>query len=186
MDEPTPRTGPGPAEATASVSRAPVVVLIVGLALAVGLVIFGAELAGRPAQPPHIPQPGTVDVPRDVNVIMRDYVFNPTPLYLVAGETVRFNIINGGLVEHEFVLGDATVQAAWRDADAAATAPAPFATPVPASVPPSVGGVRVVLPSGASTSVLYSVPDHDGLELFCHLPGHVEQGMVGQVIVLSR
>ena len=167
-------------------SRGPVVVLIVGLALAVGLVVLGAELASRPASPPQIAQPGTVDAPRDVNVIMRDYVFNPTPVYLVAGETVRFNIINGGLVEHEFVLGDHQVQAAWRDADAAATAPAPFATPAPASVPPSVGGVRVVLPSGASTSVIYSVPADDGLELFCHLPGHAEQGMVGEVILLNR
>jgi len=163
-----------------------VVVLVVGLALAVGLVVLGAELAGRPAQPQQIAQPGTVDSPRDVNVIMRDYVFNPTPLYLVAGETVRFNIINGGLVEHEFVLGDAAVQAAWRDADGAATPPAPFATAAPASVPPSVGGLRVVLPSGASTSVLYNVPADDGLALLCHLPGHVEQGMVAEVIVLSR
>ena len=117
---------------------------------------------------------------------MRDYVFNPTPLYLVRGETVRFNIVNGGLIEHDFVLGDTSVQAAWRDANARATPPAPFATAVPASVPPGVGGVRVLLPSGASTSVLYRVPVVGSLELICQLPGHAAQGMVGEVIVPSR
>ena len=169
-----------------AVSRAPVVVLIVGLGLAVALVLLGAELAASPAPPPQISQPGTPESPREVNVIMRDYQFNPRPLYLVAGETVRLNIINGGLVEHELVLGDSSVQDAWRRADALASPPAPFATSAPASVAPGTGGERVLLPSGASTSVVYRVPVDGRLQLFCHLPGHTEQGMVGEVIVVSR
>jgi uncharacterized cupredoxin-like copper-binding protein len=126
-------------------------------------------------------QPGTADAPRDVAVIMRDYLFDPTPLRLVRGETVRFVLFNGGLEPHEFVLGDGSVQRAWASAHAAAAPPGPFATAPPASVPPGIDGVRVLLGSGAQTTLVWDVPDGGDLALMCHLPGHVEQGMVGRV-----
>jgi uncharacterized cupredoxin-like copper-binding protein len=160
-----------------------VFVLLGGLGLALALVLLGARMAATPAAAPDLSQPGTADQPREVNVILRDYVFNPTPLYLAPGEVVEFNLINAGLVAHEFVLGDDAVQAAWAAAHAAVTAPAPFATPPPASVPPDRAGVRVLLTTGASTSVIYAVPSAGRLELVCHLPGHVEQGMVGDVVL---
>jgi uncharacterized cupredoxin-like copper-binding protein len=99
----------------------------------------------------------------------------------VRGETVSVTILNGGLVEHELTLGDDGVQAAWSRADAAATPPAPFATPPPASVPPGIGGLRVVLGSGQQATVTYTVPQTGALALVCHLPGHVERGMTGSV-----
>lgn len=152
----------------------------------ISLVLLGAALAGAPAPTPApAQQPGTDASPREVNVIMRDYHFDPTPLYLYPGETVRLNVINGGMVEHELVLGDAAVQAAWTAADAAATPPGPFATAPPASVDPNVGGLRIFLGSGGSTSVIYHVPGIGTLELMCHLPGHLERGMSADV-ELSR
>lgn len=114
---------------------------------------------------------------------MRDYAFNPTPLHLLPGEVVQLNVINGGLVEHELVLGSADVQRAWAAAHAAATPPAAFATPPPAEVPPDTGGLRVLLASGQSAAVSYTVPRGAGLQLACHLPGHVERGMVGEVVL---
>jgi uncharacterized cupredoxin-like copper-binding protein len=159
-----------------------VVALIVFASLATGLVLLGASLAGAPAPTPAPAQtPGTAAAPRAVNVIMRDYRFDPTPLYLYAGETVELRVLNGGLVDHELVLGDASVQQAWATADADATPPAPFATAPAASVAPDVGGLRIVLPSGGSHTSLYEVPADATLQMICHLPGHVEQGMVGQV-----
>ncbi len=163
------------------VSRAPVLVLVLGLGLATALVVLGASLAGAPAPTPDVTRPGTADTPRPVNVIMRDYRFDPTPIYLVPGETVQLNVVNGGLVEHELVLGDAALQQAWFRANAAATPPGPFATAPPASVAPGLGGVRLLLSSGAATTVDYVVPVTGTLELICHLSGHAERGMVGQV-----
>lgn len=161
--------------------------LVLGLGLALGLVLLGAALAGAPAPVPQITEPGTADSPRVVNVILRDYRFDPTPLYLVPGETVRLNVVNGGMVEHELVLGDASVQNAWSTANSLATPPGPFATSPPASVPAETGGLRILLASGAPvTSVDYMVPAVGGLQLVCHLPGHVEQGMVGAVVLVSR
>lgn len=164
----------------------PVLVLVVGLGTALGLVLLGAALAGAPAPPPKIAQPGTTDSPRVVNVILRDYRFDPTPLYLVPGETVRLNVVNGGMVEHELVLGGTSVQDAWSLADAVATPPGPFATAPPASVPAGVSGLRIVLASGGSLSVDYVVPTSGTLQLICHLAGHVERGMTGEVALVSR
>lgn len=181
MTEPTQEAIP-----QARVSRLPVFVVVIGLGAALGLVLLGAAVAGAPPPPPSIAQPGTVDSPRVVNVIMRDYRFDPTPLYLVPGETVRLNVVNGGMVEHELVVGDGSVQDAWSVADATATPPAPFASAPPASVPPYVGGLRLLLGSGGSTSIDYLVPSSGGLQLVCHLPGHVERGMTGEVVLVSR
>lgn len=159
--------------------------LVVGLGLALGLVLLGAALAAAPAPAPRIQEPGTGADPRPVNVILRDYRFDPTPLYLVRGETVRLNVINGGMVEHELALGDEAFQRAWAAANAAATPPAAFATAPPASVGPGVGGLRVVLGSGGQTVVDYVVPESGGLQLICHLPGHEERGMVGQIATVT-
>ena len=116
---------------------------------------------------------------------MRDYLFEPDPIVLHRGETVRFNVINAGLLAHEFVLGDAAVQAAWAKAEAAATPPGFTATPPPVSLPPDVGGLRIFLDSGASASAVYEVPNDRTLELACQIPGHIEQGMVGSITLVD-
>jgi uncharacterized cupredoxin-like copper-binding protein len=151
------------------------------LVVAVVLVLVGAERSAAPAPSVGIARAGTPDQPRDVVVIMRDYLFDPTPLVLVPGETIRLTAFDAGLQPHELVLGDAEVQEAWAAAHAAATPPAAFATPPPASVPPGTGGLRVWLGSGDRTAVDWAVPASGELLLMCHLPGHVEQGMVGRV-----
>ena len=53
--------------------------------------------------------------------------------------------------------------------------------PPPASVPPGTGGLRVFLRSGEQASVDYDVPSDEQLSLLCHIPGHIEKGMVGRV-----
>jgi len=156
-----------------------VVVIVFGV-IATVLIFIGAT---RSTAPPdvQIDTAGTTQAPRPVTVIMRDYRFEPTPVVLVPGETVRFTIFNAGLEVHDFVIGDAEVQQAWSEADAAATPPNLLATAPPASVPPGTGGLRVFLSSGQQASVDYTVPSDEQLALLCHIPGHIEKGMVGRV-----
>lgn len=163
------------------VSRAPVLVMLIFGVIATALVLIGMQRPNEPAPEVEITRAGTVDAPRDVTVIMRDYRFDPTPIVLVPGETVRFTILNGGLVEHDLVIGDDEVQRAWSVADAAATPPDLLATAPPASVPPDTGGLRVLLGSGQQAVVEYRVPRDERLSLLCHIPGHIERGMVGEV-----
>ncbi len=165
----------------APISRAPVIVVIVFGIIAVSLVFIGMQRSGEKPPDVEITQAGTADEPRDVVVIMRDYRFDPTPVVLVPGETVRFTVFNAGLEVHDFVIGDADVQKTWHEADAAATPPHMLATAPPATVAPGTGGLRVLLHSGEQASVDYLVPSDEHLAILCHIPGHIEKGMVGAV-----
>jgi uncharacterized cupredoxin-like copper-binding protein len=157
-----------------------VVTLAFGV-ITTSLVLLGMQRPGEPPPEVSIEEPGTVEAPRELTVLMRDYRFDPTPVVLAPGEIVRFTVINAGLETHDLVIGDAAVQAAWHAAEAAATPPGLLATAPPASVPPSTGGLRVVLGSGQQTVVDYAVPLAQDLALLCHIPGHIERGMVGAV-----
>ncbi|MFV2064001.1 MAG: hypothetical protein ACC726_10885 [Chloroflexota bacterium] len=163
------------------VSRAPVVVLIVFGVVATVLVFVGIQRSGEPPPEVEITRAGTAEEPRDVTVILRDFRFDPTPIVLVPGETVRFTILNGGTLEHDFVIGDDAVQRAWAVAAAAAKPPSLLERAPPASVPPDTGGLRVLLGSGDQAIVEYQVPGDQRLALLCQLPGHIEKGMVGAV-----
>ena len=155
--------------------------VVVFAVVAVTLVFIGMQRPGEAPPDVVITEAGTADAPRAVTVIMRDYRFDPTPIVLVPGETVRFTIFNAGLEVHDFVIGDADVQRTWHEADAAATPPNMLATPPPASVPPGTGGLRVFLRSGEQASADYHVPGDEELQLLCHIPGHIEKGMIGRV-----
>jgi len=177
----TPPPASPPTPPLRRISRAPVVVVALFFTVAVTLVVLGAQLSLSPPPDITIDEPGTAGAPRPMNVIMRDYRFDPNPVILIPGETVRITLFNAGMVPHEMSLGDAAVQLAWAEADAAATPPVPFATAPPASVPPDTGGSRVLLASGQQRIVEYVVPADGEVLLLCNLPGHVERGMVGNV-----
>ena len=116
-------------------------------------------------------------MPRDVNLIARDYVFVPPTLDLVPGETVVLHVINGGLTVHEAIIGDATVQDAWEAAEAAAADPPPGPTPA-VSVPPELAGLRIVVESGQRVDIAWTVPlTSETLVVGCHIPGHWDGGM---------
>jgi hypothetical protein len=114
----------------------------------------GCRLVEGPVSPPPIGSPGTSARPREVNIIARDYVFEPAELQLVPGETVLLHVVNAGLDVHEAVLGGPDVQAAWEAAEASTGGAPPGPTPV-VSVPPGLAGLRVVVGSGQRADVIY-------------------------------
>ena len=138
---------------------------------------------GPPGQAGATPRivPGTLVAPREVNLIARDYAFAPDPVDLVPGETVLLHVINGGLLVHEAVLGDATVQDAWEAAEAEAAGAPPGPTPV-VTVPADVAGLRIVVASGERVDVTWTVPADAAAAatpwlVACHIPGHLAKGM---------
>jgi uncharacterized cupredoxin-like copper-binding protein len=157
-----------------------------------GGIVAGCAAGVAEATPPIIP--GSSDAPREVNLITRDYSFVPNVLDLVPGETVLLHVINGGLVVHEAVIGDMTVQDAWEVAEAATVGAPPGPTPV-VTVPAGVAGLRVVVQSGERVDVTWTVPQAvpatagDGAGssgtagsvptwlVGCHIPGHWAKGM---------
>ena len=147
-------------------------------ALAAGLFVAGCEAGPPPPTPPIVP--GSSASPREVNIVMKDWVFLPDPVDLVPGETVVLHVVNGGLVVHEAVIGDPAVQDAWEAAEALAADPPPGPTPV-VTVPPRVAGIRVVVASGQRVDVTLTIPPDTAavraLVIGCHIPGHWAQGM---------
>ena len=144
---------------------------LLGIA-AVAVFLGGCEAGSPPVTPPIVP--GASGSPREVNLIAKDYSFLPDTLDLVPGETVVLHVINGGLEVHEAVIGDATVQEAWEVAEAATVGSPPGPTPV-VSVPPGVGGLRIVVRSGERVDLVWTVPDvpaDAAWQVGCHIPGH--------------
>lgn len=146
-------------------------------------VVLGCGSGSTPATPPIVA--GSVDQPREVNLIARDYAFIPDALELVPGETIVLHVVNAGLVTHEAVIGDASVQDAWEVAEAATAGAPPGPTPV-VRVPPAAAGVRVVVRSGERVDVTLTVPaegsgdgtaNGSGWLVGCHIPGHLAKGM---------
>ena len=158
-------------------------VLLLGLAAVLGA---GCESADPVVTPK--PEPGTADRPRAVNVVMRDYLYVPDPVDLVPGETIRLQVVNGGLDWHEIVVGDQAVQDAWEIAEAATVDAPPGPTPA-VSVPPGTGGLRLVVASGGRADVVWTVPEDPAevarLIVGCHIPGHYARGMRAAVRVVT-
>jgi uncharacterized cupredoxin-like copper-binding protein len=151
--------------------------------VAAALVAAGCD-ADAPATPPIVP--GSSAAPREVNVVLKDWIFLPDPVDAVPGETVLLHVVNGGLEIHELVIGDQAVQDAWEAAEAATVGAPPGPTPA-VSVAPAVAGIRVVVPSGQRVDVTWVVPASPaqvrGLLLGCHIPDHWAKGMRGTLRV---
>ncbi len=136
-------------------------------------------MSAIPATPPITP--GVGEAPRQVNVILKDYLFAPAIVDLVPGETIRLNVVNGGLDTHELVIGTQAVQDAWAAAERPAANPPPGATPL-VTVPAGLEGIRIVVGSGETRSITWTVPaDAGSLLLGCHISDHFERGMAGLV-----
>ena len=147
------------------------------LFVAATLLAAACEAGPPPATPPIIP--GSSGAPREVNLIARDYSFQPPTLDLAPGETVVLHVINGGLVTHEAIIGDDRVQDAWEAAEAPHGDPPPGPTPV-VSVPPNVAGVRIVVRSGERVDLQWTVPADAAASAWivgCHIAGHWDKGM---------
>ena len=147
-------------------------------AFALAVVLGACQAGATPATPPVVP--GSSSAPREVNIVMKDWIFLPDPVDVVPGETVLLHLVNGGLEIHELVIGDQHVQDAWEAAELATINAPPGPTPA-VSAPPDVSGLRVVVASGQRVDVTWHVPaaaaEIGGLLLGCHIPSHWAKGM---------
>ena len=153
---------------------------VAAASVVLAVVLAGCD-TGTPAGTPPI-TPGTAAVPREVNIIARDYAYAPSVLALVPGETVVLHVVNGGLTVHEAILGGMESQLAWEGAEAPFADTPPGGTPI-VPVPPGFDGVRVVVGSGERVDVTWTVPSDvaaiaSGWFVGCHIPGHWDKGMV--------
>lgn len=109
---------------------------------------------------------------RTVVVTMHHSRFQPATVRVEAGQRVRFVLRNTDPIDHEFILGDAVVQARHEQGRQR-------------QHHGEVPGERSV-PAGQEAATTYAFParlDGQVLEFACHLPGHYAYGMRGTVRV---
>jgi P-type Cu+ transporter len=100
--------------------------------------------------------------------------FVPDTINVRVGETVDFRLTNTGTNEHEFVLGDASVQQEHEEAMARSTRMTGMDSSSSIDVPP-----------GKTVSLVYTFTKPGTLIIGCHYPGHYNAGMQGTVTVAA-
>ncbi|MBX3646350.1 MAG: cupredoxin domain-containing protein [Rhodocyclaceae bacterium] len=103
-------------------------------------------------------------VTRTINVIMNDTMrFIPNVIKVKVGETVRFSLKNNGQVAHNMVLGSIDVLRAN------------------AGKQPQAG--MTILSSGQTGGMVWQFDQPGTVDFACLIPGHLQAGMVGKIIV---
>jgi uncharacterized cupredoxin-like copper-binding protein len=110
--------------------------------------------------------PGDVTVQVDIE----HSLFRPEGLQVVEGTRVRFVVVNGDPIHHELIVGPPDVHARH----AAGTE----------AEHPSIPGEVSVDPNGTAVTT-FRFDEAGTFEYACHLPGHYEHGMHGEIEVVD-
>lgn len=139
----------------------------IALAAGVTLVLVGAGHAVESASATggEILGPGVVTVEMD----LRHSRFEPAGLRVRAGTVVRFEVDNLDPIHHELIVGPSEVHATH------AEGAHHLHPPIPGEL--SLGPLE-------DGMTFYEFDEPGTVAMACHLPGHVEHGMVGSVEVL--
>ncbi len=126
-----------------------------------------------------IGMPGDPDkVDRTIDVTMKEtddgqMLFEPASFEIAQGETIRFNVMNQGEIEHEFVIDTMEGNAEHKEMMAAMD--------MEHDDPNSVR-----LDEGAAGEVVWTFANEGTFEFACLIPGHYESGMHGPITVAEK
>jgi uncharacterized cupredoxin-like copper-binding protein len=105
-----------------------------------------------------------------IDITMTDFQFQPNTFTVPAGQEISLNATNSGGVVHSFVI--------MKQGQSAGTE-------YNAEDQPNVYWEVEVQPGG-SAETSFTAPDAPGeYEFICHIPGHVQAGMVGKLKVVA-
>lgn len=119
---------------------------------------------GKPGNP--------AKVQRTIKVTTLDAMrFDPASITVKAGETIRFLVTNTGKIDHEFALGDAESQHEHAE----------MMKKMPGMKHDEANAVTVA--PGQTKEIIWQFAKPGKVEVACHLPGHYEAGMKGDIVV---
>jgi uncharacterized cupredoxin-like copper-binding protein len=106
-----------------------------------------------------------------INFTMTDFAFSPGEFTIPAGEEITLHINHNGTVEHNFIVmkygTDAGEMFDEEDQDNVSW--------------------EMDLQPGDSKTVVFTAPDQPGTyQILCGMPGHLQSGMVGKLIVTEK
>ena len=105
---------------------------------------------------------------KKVNFTITDFSFAPNEFTVTAGEEINLNITHNGTVEHNFIVMKYNTEAG--------------------EMFDATDRVNVFwemdLQPGDSKTVVFTAPEQPGTyQIVCGMPGHMQSGMVGKLIV---
>ena len=106
-----------------------------------------------------------------LNFTMADFAFSPNEYTVRAGEEITLNITHAGTMEHDFIVMKYGTDAGdmFDEADQ-----------------PNVYW-QMELQPGDSKTIVFSAPEQPGTyQVICGMPGHLQSGMVGKLIVIDQ
>ena len=105
-----------------------------------------------------------------IDVTMTDFQFQPNTFTVPAGQEITLNASNSGGVVHSFVIMNKGKSAGTEFTD---------------EDRPNVYWQTEIQPGG-STDTTFTAPSQPGdYEIVCHVPGHLQAGMVGKLTVVA-
>ncbi len=118
-------------------------------------------------------QPGNAEqVQRTIAIMALDTMkYEPSMLAVKAGETIQFVVTNAGKLTHEFVIGDPQEQRAHAE----------MMKKTPGMVHEDPNALS--LEPGETKTLIWQFGPSGRVEVACHVPGHYEAGMIGQIKV---
>jgi uncharacterized cupredoxin-like copper-binding protein len=152
-------------DAVRALSRIAIAALAGGVVAAGG---YGVDaLANAKGDDDAVLGPGlvTVEVPIEHSIFLAD------DLRVYEGTMVRFVVVNRDPINHELVIGDEAVHRRHENGTERAHPPVPGEV----SVGPNETGLTT-----------YTFDEPGTVEFMCHLPRHVEFGMVGDIEVVRQ
>jgi uncharacterized cupredoxin-like copper-binding protein len=108
------------------------------------------------------------DASTTISLNMQDFQFEPSRITVPGGKEITLHLSNTGAMEHNLTL-------------MVKPAEAPFDGPDTANI-----YFQKSLKSGESATVTFTAPAAPGeYQLVCSVPGHIEAGMVGTMVVVQ-
>jgi uncharacterized cupredoxin-like copper-binding protein len=101
-----------------------------------------------------------------VQVTIRFSRFNPDHFEFTAGSTVKFVVRNNDPIDHEFLIGDERLQQIHEEGTEAKHGARPG---------------EISIPAGGTRATSYTFAEPGTLLIGCHLPGHYDFGMRGDI-----
>lgn len=103
-----------------------------------------------------------------LTVTLTDFEFTPMDATVPAGETITLKLVNNGAVTHEWALLSEPVEAPFGDDDEGKIL------------------FEAEVEAGQTNTVTFTAPAAAGeYEVVCAIPGHMEAGMVGKLLVVQ-
>jgi uncharacterized cupredoxin-like copper-binding protein len=137
-------------------------------ALAMTVVVSGVGYAIAPGlERPEATTLGPGDITVEIDI---EYSrFGPDKLTVVEGTRVRFFVVNGDPIQHELIIGGADVHLRHANGTEAEH--------------PSIPGEVSLKPNGTAITT-FTFEEPGIFEFACHLPGHYDYGMRGEIEVV--